>query len=44
MTDLFFAGPAFLALFLGHRLNATARVQCYERVESGDYVPACLLF
>ncbi len=27
---LFFAGPAHLALFLGHRLNATAPVQCYE--------------
>jgi hypothetical protein len=42
--DLFFAGPAFLALFLGHRLNATAPVQCYERVSPGRYVPTCLLF
>lgn len=42
--DLFLAGPAFLALFLGHRLNATAPVQCYERVGPGRYVPTCLLF
>ena len=42
--DLFFAGPAFLALFLGHRLNATAPVQCYEWVATGHYVPTCRLF
>lgn len=42
--DLFFAGPAFLALFLGHRLNATAPVQCYEWVQPGLYVPTCLLY
>jgi hypothetical protein len=41
--DLFFAGPAPLALFLGHRLNATAPVQCYERVAPGQYVPTCRL-
>jgi hypothetical protein len=41
--DLFFAGPAFLALFLGHRLNATASVQCYEHVETGHFVPTCQL-
>ena len=41
--DLFFAGPAFLALFLGHRLNATAPVQCYEHVETGCFVPTCRL-
>lgn len=41
---LFFAGPAFLALFLGHRLNATAPIQCYERVSVGHYVPTCRLF
>jgi hypothetical protein len=41
--DLFLAGPAFLALFLGHRLNATAAVQCYERVNPGRYVPTCQL-
>jgi hypothetical protein len=42
--DLFFVGPAFLALLLGHRLNATAHVQCYEWIQSGRYVPTCLLF
>lgn len=42
--DLFIASPAFLALFLGHRLNATAPVQCYERVAASQYVPTCLLF
>lgn len=42
--DLFFAGPAFLVLFLGHRLNATAPVQYYEQVASGRYVPTCRIF
>lgn len=42
--DLFIAAPAFLALFLGHRLNATAPVQCYERVAVSQYEPTCLLF
>ena len=42
--DLFFVGPAFLALLLGHRLNATARVQCYEWTPAAGYVPTCLLF
>jgi hypothetical protein len=42
-VDLFFAGPAFLALFLGHHLNATAPVQCYEHVGSGLFVPTCQL-
>lgn len=41
---LFLAGPAFLALFLGHRLNATTTVQCYERTSPSIYVPTCLLF
>ncbi len=41
--DLFYAGPAHLALFLGHRLNATAPVQCYEWVSPGSYVPTCVL-
>lgn len=40
---LFYAGPSHVALFLGHRLNATAPVQCYEWVASGVYVPTCLL-
>lgn len=42
-VDLFLAGPTPLALFLGHRLNATARVRCYERVAPGFYVPTCEL-
>jgi hypothetical protein len=41
--ELFFTGPSHLALFLGHRLNATAPIQCYEWVGSGKYVPTCLL-
>jgi hypothetical protein len=42
--DLFIAAPSYLALFLGHRLNATATVQCYERDKTGHYVPTCSLF
>ncbi len=42
--ELFIAAPALLALFLGHRLNATAPVQCYERVAPNQYEPTCLLF
>ena len=41
--DLFFAGPSALALFVGHRLNATATVQTYEWVSRGEYVPTCEL-
>lgn len=41
--DLFMAGPAPLALFLGHRLNATATIQCYEQTGTGEYVPTCRL-
>lgn len=40
---LFLATPAHLALFLGHRLNATAPVICHERVNSG-YVPTCTVW
>jgi len=40
---LFCATPSFVALLLGHRLNATASVQCYEYVASDSYVPTCLL-
>jgi hypothetical protein len=40
-VHLFIAGPAFLALLLGHRLNATAPVQCYEWVGTAAYVPTC---
>jgi hypothetical protein len=43
-VHLFFAGPSYLALFLGHRLNATAPIQCYEWVSTGRYVPTCRLF
>jgi hypothetical protein len=43
-VHLFFAGPSFLALCLGHRLNATAPIQCYEWISTGNYVPTCRLF
>jgi hypothetical protein len=39
--DLFFAGPATLALIFGHRINAMATVRCYEWVSRGRYVPTC---
>lgn len=42
MVHLFFAGPAFVALLLGHRLNAVAPFQCYEWTGYG-YVLSCLL-
>lgn len=41
---LFLAGPAFLALLLGHRLNATGPIQCYEWVSAGRYVPTCRIY
>lgn len=40
---LFVAGPAQLALLLGHRMNALASMQCYEWVQTGQYAPTCLL-
>lgn len=40
-VDLFLAGPAPLALFLGHRLNAIAPIRCYEWVEKGKYSLTC---
>jgi len=40
---LYLAGPAGIAVFLGHRLNATAPIQCHERVAVGQYVPTCRL-
>jgi len=43
IIDFFFAGPPFLALFLGHRLNATSKIQCYEWIGPNKYVPTCLL-
>jgi hypothetical protein len=40
---LFMAGPAPLALFLGHRLNATAPLVCYELTGDGSYQSTCVL-
>jgi len=40
---LFLAAPSFLALFLGHRLNGLAPVQCYEWTALEGYVPTCSL-
>ncbi|MFO0840897.1 MAG: SAVED domain-containing protein [Gemmataceae bacterium] len=42
-VDLFIAGPAPLALFLGHRMNAVAPVRCFEWVRKGEYTPTCEL-
>lgn len=41
---LFFAGPAHLALFLGHSLDATAPVTCYSWVSNGKYIRTAQLF
>ncbi|MEI2577352.1 CD-NTase-associated endodeoxyribonuclease Cap4 [Scytonema sp. PRP1] len=41
---LFFAGPAHLALFLGHRLDATAPVTCYAWVSNSQYSKTFQLF
>lgn len=41
--DLFLAGPTPLAVALGHRLNATGSIQCYEQLKSGEYIPTCYL-
>lgn len=41
--ELFFAGPAHIAVFLGHRFNAIAAIQCYEWIDINRYVPTCLL-
>lgn len=40
---LFCAVPSFIALLIGHRLNATAVVQCYEFIGADNYVPTCLI-
>lgn len=40
-SHLFMAVPAIFAVFLGHRLNATCEIQCYERKETSAYVPTC---
>ncbi len=42
-VHLFFAGPSPLAFFLGHRLNATVPVQCYEWLRGNDYIPTTRL-
>ncbi|MEI7027541.1 SAVED domain-containing protein [Paenibacillus sp. y28] len=41
--DLFYAGPAYLALFFGHIRNTLPRIQCFERVKVNVYVPTCLI-
>lgn len=41
---LFLAVPAFIALLVGHRLNATAVVQCYEFISANQYVPTCTIY
>lgn len=42
-VHLFYAGPSHLALFLGHRWNALASLQCYEWIKTGEYMPTCYL-
>lgn len=42
-AHLFMATPAQFALFLGHRLNATCVIQCYERKAPNVYFPTCLI-
>jgi SMODS-associated and fused to various effectors sensor domain len=42
-VELFFAGPAFLAMALGHGVNAVAPVRCHEWGSGGSYVPTCEL-
>lgn len=39
VVHLFLAVPGPFALFLGHRLNATCTIQCYEYTGSGRYCP-----
>jgi SMODS-associated and fused to various effectors sensor domain len=41
---LFYAGPSFLALFLGHRLDATATIISYGWIGSDQYTQTCQLF
>lgn len=40
-VHLFLATPSHFALFLGHRLNATCTIQCYEQTGEKGYVPTC---
>lgn len=43
-VDLFYAGPAALAVALGHRWNAIAPTQLYEfEQSSGSYTPTAIL-
>jgi len=42
-VELFFAGPAFLAMALGHGVNAVAPMRCHEWGSDGSYVPTCEL-
>lgn len=44
LVHLFLATPAHFALFLGHRLNATSAIQCYERVGTNMYHATCRLW
>ena len=39
VVHLFLAVPSPFALFLGHRLNATCSIQCYEHTGGATYVP-----
>ncbi len=39
VVHLFLAVPGPFALFLGHRLNATCTIQCYEHAGGVRYVP-----
>ncbi|ETT74125.1 hypothetical protein C173_10006 [Paenibacillus sp. FSL R7-277] len=41
--DFFYAGPAHLALFFGHRINSLPPIQCYEWVGANSYVATCLI-
>ncbi|MBL4770441.1 MAG: SAVED domain-containing protein [Planctomycetes bacterium] len=40
VVHLFLAEPGPSPLFLGHRLNATCSIQCYEDIGPAKYVPA----
>lgn len=44
LIHLFFSGPAFVALLLGHRLNAVGQIQCYEWVCLNKYVVTCRIY
>ena len=43
IIHLFYAGPAHVALFLGHRLDATAPVICYGWTGANQYSQTCQL-